>query len=56
LRADELRTLADMGASWRTAALLVGGELVGLIAIGTIFALGLAWVALAVAGRVSAFL
>ena len=56
LRAAELRTLADMGASRRTAAVLVGGELAGLIGLGAGLALGLAWVALAVASRASAFL
>lgn len=56
LRSDELRTLADMGAPRRTAAVLVGGELAGLFALGAGIAAALAWVALDVAGRLSAFL
>ena len=56
LRAEELRTLADMGASRRIAAVLVGGELAVLIGLGAGLALGLAWVALAVASHASAFL
>ncbi|MEO1279663.1 MAG: hypothetical protein AAFV77_11970, partial [Planctomycetota bacterium] len=56
LRAEELRTLADMGASRRIAAVLVGGELAALIGLGAGLALGLAWVALAVASQASAFL
>lgn len=56
LRAAELRTLADMGAPRRTALVLVGGELAALIALGAGIAAALAWVALGVAGRLSAFI
>ncbi|MFI4881501.1 MAG: hypothetical protein ACIAQU_02825 [Phycisphaerales bacterium JB064] len=56
LRADELRTLADMGASRRTGAVLVAGELLVLIGTGMTMAVGLAWIALEIASRASAFL
>lgn len=56
LRAEELRTLADMGASRRTALLLVGGELAALIALGAGLAVALAWASLALASGATAFL
>lgn len=56
LRADELRTLADMGASRSTAGLLVGGELLALVLISVATAVGLAWAAIAIAGSASAYL
>lgn len=56
LRADELRTLADMGASRRAGLVLVGGEVLGLIALGAGLALALAWAVLTIATRASAFL
>jgi putative ABC transport system permease protein len=55
LRADELRTLADMGASRSTAAVLVGGELAALVLLGAGLATAFAWAALAIASNASAF-
>lgn len=55
LRSEELRTLADMGASRSTAALLVGGELLALVLLGIGLAISLAWLAILVASRASAF-
>ncbi len=55
LRADEMRTLADMGGSRWTAGVLVGGEMGTLVLLGALIAIGLAWVVLAVAGAASAF-
>ena len=56
LRADELRTLADMGASRRVGLVLVGGELAALITLGVGLAVGLSWAVLVVASRATAFL
>lgn len=55
LRADELRTLADMGASRSTGALLVGGELAALVLLGAALAVALASTTLAVLSHASAF-
>ena len=55
LRAEELRTLADMGGSRWTAGVLVGGELGSLVLLGAVIALGLAWITLTIASGASAF-
>lgn len=55
LRAEELHTLADMGASRLTAGLLVGGELAALVLIGAALALALAAIILTIASQASAF-
>jgi hypothetical protein len=55
LRAEELRTLADMGASRLTAGLLVGGELAALVLLGAAIALALAAMAITIVSNASAF-
>lgn len=55
LRADELRTLADMGASRSAAAVLVGGELLCLVLLGVALAIAVAWPTILIASRASAF-
>jgi len=56
LRADELRTLAEIGAPRRTGLVLVGGELLVLVLLGGVSAIAMSWVALFVVGRISTFI